>query len=79
MFSHMRESENGEIERKESFGLSTVGSFFVTLEFLTPTISRYKTEARILKEKTETAIKFSIDSFFPKFLHLNMRLPLLET
>ena len=28
---------------------------------------------------SETAIKFSIDSLCPKFLHLNMHLPLLET
>ena len=69
-----RESEYGEIERKQSFGLSTVPAFVVTLKFLTPTLPRYKTEAKKLEEKTEeaacseTAIKFSIDSSCPKFL-----------
>ena len=56
--------------------------FFVTLELLTPTLPRYKTEAKKLKEKTEeaasseTEIKFSIHSFSPKFLQLSMLLSL---
>ena len=48
---------------KKSFGLSTVPAFFVTPEFLTPILP----------------IKFSMDSLYPKFLHLNMHLSLLET
>ena len=75
---YFRNENLGNCVREESFVLA----FFVTLEFLTLTLSCYKTEAKNLKEKTkeatclETAIKFSIGSLCPKFLHFSMHLSL---
>ena len=54
-------------QEKIIFVLSTVPAFFITMEFLIPTLPRYKAEAKKLKENTEeaacseTALKFSID------------------
>ena len=42
------ESEEGKSKRKESIGLSIVPASFVILEFLTPTLPHYKTEANKL-------------------------------
>ena len=74
-------------EKREKRNIRTaVLAFFITLEFLTPTFPCYKSEVKKLREKTEEAaclkkiaIKFSIGSLCPKFLHLSMHLSLLVT
>ena len=71
------------VRERESRG--RVPTFYVTMEFLTLTLPRYKTETKKFKEKREaaacleTAIKFTISSFCPKFLHLCKHLSLLVT
>ena len=65
-----RERERGEREREREPAL------FVILQFLTLTFLRYK---KVERETKEAAIKFSIGSLRPKFLHLSMQLSLFVT
>ena len=84
MFSHINDMNERGRERdrewgdREKIALLTFNCtcFFITLEFLTPTLSRCKTEIKKTEETacSETAIKFSTDSPCPKFLYLSMHL-----
>ena len=88
LFKREREKERERERDRETDRQSRESSCFLcygTLEFLTLTITRFKTETKKFKEKTEeaacveTATKFSISSLCPKFLQLSMRLSLLVT